>query len=401
MASESQIPGKKISDIPFLRLRVATLAAANPCSSHCSLLATHRAPRLGEDERHILENITREAAKIDALGEVRGWFMPLGDEPTNTLSQYLFGSMLLPVTVERLVSPVDEAYSTSDCGKKFPGDNSSSADTPLGPEKYDMATCTLPTPNPPTRKRSTESQLWNLYYGILHAAKKIPWSDDAGQEKLISLVRALKVRPDPPLPLYATEANRMNWIWASGMLWSILSMLGPSACENWDHCTLYDHDTLFTLREIHAWHNVNAFVVRLTRCGICDFLNYGGRAMRYAPDGGGPTGMSAPDLRDFEVHLSTAAVRLAIVGRELLEEFQKANGEWGIPSPVSDEKLQLDGEGWHVKRPRPLSFRMQKRDCWREEFRTFADVEHLDEAYREYAADAAIEMHRLESESLR
>lgn len=133
------------------------------------------AGRLIDRIRHILETVSDEAAQIDAIGHIRRWFMPHGDEPSTTISQYLTGSVPLPVAVERLAAPIDEAYSTGDYGDMIPGDESeahSASDTEEDDESFMF---TLPIPEPPTKKWPTESQLGNLYAGIFHAAKRIPW----------------------------------------------------------------------------------------------------------------------------------------------------------------------------------------------------------------------------------
>lgn len=46
-------------------------------------------------------------------------------------------------------------------------------------------------------KNPTEGQLWDLWYGVLHAAKRIPWADETAQQKLVALVQALKGSSQP------------------------------------------------------------------------------------------------------------------------------------------------------------------------------------------------------------
>lgn len=104
-------------------------------------------------------------------------------------------------------------------------------------------------------------RLWDLWYGVLHAAKRIPWTDAARQRKLAALVEAFRARPDPPLPVPLPVPLRRDWVWERGTLWSELVMLGPSACEAWnDACGC---GAGWTAPEQRAWTNVNAFVARL------------------------------------------------------------------------------------------------------------------------------------------
>lgn len=49
--------------------------------------------------------------------------------------------------------------------------------------------------------------------------------------------------------------------------------------------------------------------------------------------------------------------------------------------------------------PKLPSYRMNRWDVWKDKFEAIAGLEHLDEAYKGYAAGAAEEMRRLEGEA--
>ncbi|RYO84735.1 hypothetical protein DL762_005516 [Monosporascus cannonballus] len=136
----------------------------------------------------------------------------------------------------------------------------------------------FPEPNGDvTDSPSTELQLWEFWYGVLHAARRIPWADEGRQNKL---VRALKARPDPAPPSPMTMPLNRNWILETGTAWSDLVMLGPSACETWN--TGCGCGVGWTLPEQQVSANVNAFAARLTASGLAPFSLYRVRALRTA-----------------------------------------------------------------------------------------------------------------------
>lgn len=78
------------------------------------------------------------------------------------------------------------------------------------------------------------------------------------QNKLVDLVAAFKARPNPPKPAATAVSLRNDWLYASGQLWSVLAMLGPSARECWNDSPRVGAGLEEV--EIQAWENVNAFV---------------------------------------------------------------------------------------------------------------------------------------------
>ncbi|KAG5792810.1 hypothetical protein H9Q69_008168 [Fusarium xylarioides] len=139
-------------------------------------------------------------AKIDRLAEIRNWFCA----DTNTANRYMSGEISLLEAVDILATPIDEAYSTANAGTEYFRQERvariqrkyHSPDKALelwGPEQ-DWSE----PENELDHSKNVEMLLWNLWYSILHTAKKIPFTDDSRQEKLVDLVRALKARPDPP-----------------------------------------------------------------------------------------------------------------------------------------------------------------------------------------------------------
>lgn len=208
------------------------------------------------------------SAKIDHLAEARGWFAA----DTTIIDKYMSGELSTAETVEILGKPVDEAYSSADFGRQWHRQEM----VARGQRKYhnvekvlDMWGPEEDWPEPETEwdaSKCTEMLLWNLWYSILHAAKRIPYTDESQHDKLVALVGAFKARPDPPPPVPMTIPLKREWIWESGKLWSNLTVLGISVAEVSNDSPGCGAGWLWP--ELRAWENFNAFMARLTARGV-------------------------------------------------------------------------------------------------------------------------------------
>lgn len=229
-------------------------------------------------------------------------------------------------------------------------------------------------------------QLWILWYSVLHAAKRILWTDEARQEKLLSLVKILKARPDPPLPYSMSVPLKRNWIWASGTLWSSLNMLGPSARESWnDSCGC---GAGWTILEQHAWTNVNAFVARLTVSETSNFVLYGMWALRDALES--KPGSSASHHRNAslatqqQLLVTVAAVWIRIAGKYMYG----FRSDKAVPKDV---EVRLDAREKKLPwwRGEETMFCTARWHFWRRRFEQEAQNEDVSEETRELAEKSA------------
>ncbi|KAI1488853.1 hypothetical protein F5X96DRAFT_671253 [Biscogniauxia mediterranea] len=353
-----------------------------------------------------------EAAKIDAVAKIQGWFR--GD--TTIIDAFLAGEIDEATAVERLAAPIEEAYSTANHGTAFYKEeqvarsqrkyhSKEKAYEMWGPEQD------FPSPTPEAAALpTTEGQLWDLWYGILHAAKRLPWTSSSPsdapppQEKLVSLVATLKARPDPPPPTPMTVPVRRNWIWQPGVLWSALVMLGPSAREVWnDACGC---GAGWSDLEQRAWTRANAFVARLTALGLADFRSYGAWALSDAFEGpaldGRGSHRSTTRAVQLRLCLAVAAAWVLIAGRRmydaralpepadvLLPREDGSDGEGGGGFVV----VPLDARGkalpW-LHRGDRYAYCTARWDFWRRRFeREAANEEELAEDVRELCARSA------------
>lgn len=299
-----------------------------------------------EDVQKAIAASSDEAEQIDSIAQIRGWFN--GDGATFELvKQYMARSITLEKTVQSISEPINEAYRTADHGRQYRRSevvarsqrqhhSAEDAERLWGlpqefPELDDSALENV---------RSTEGHLWNLWYSVLHVAKRVPWRERAQHERLLDLVKAFKALPDPPQPTPMTVPLSRDWIWSEGTLWSSLLMLGPSARETWNDSP--GCGAGFSLPEIHAWANVNAFIALVTDKSIADFWLYAIWAMLDALEDDAPriggNHHQVTVATKLDALLPVAAVWVQIAGKQMYEKAQLADADRRDISAVEAEE---------------------------------------------------------------
>ncbi|KAM0553269.1 hypothetical protein ACHAPJ_007559 [Fusarium lateritium] len=274
------------------------------------------------------------AAKIDRLAEVRRWF----SADTTVVDQYMLsGELATAETVDILARPIDKTYSSVDFGRQYHEQERFARIQRKyhSPEKaLEMWGPEQDFPEPPEYdpSKSTEMLLWDLWYAVLHAAKRIPFTDEIRHEKLVSLVKALKARPNPPIPEPMTVPLKRSWIWESGTVWSDLIVLGISVAEvSNDSCGC---GAGWLWPEQRAWENLCAFMARLTAGGIVNLHNNGVQnvvaALEHTPFPGSPGHPPPPDVEILSHKVTSAALWTIIAGREVYAEFPDARDDRDI-----------------------------------------------------------------------
>lgn len=343
-----------------------------------------------------------DAAKIDAFAKMRGWFWA----DTSIVDKYMSDDLTGPEAVEQLAKPVDAAYSSADFGRAwYKAENVAKNQRQYhSPEKaLEMWGPPQDIPEPETEweeSKSTEMLLWNLWYGVLHAAKRISYKDEARHDKLLNLVRLLKARPDPPLPEPMTIPLKREWIWESGTLWSELVMLGPSIAEvSNDVCGC---GAGWQWPEQRAWQNLSFFWASLTGSGIYDVRIHGVTAIVDAIDESPSPGyarVGVPPPAELLSHAVTVASLWAIhAGEQVFSEFPKVRDARDIE--VVDRILhQRDKElPWLRSRSKfknRARWETARREFARRRFEYESQNEELSLEVRELAAKAAKAMEPL------
>lgn len=341
-------------------------------------------PNVETEVHHLLATTTDEAEQIEAIAQVRGYFMPADENHIKTIASYISGAVSLSNAVHQLAAPVEEAYTTADYGRAFwqaelVGRNQRTffINAEEAVEQWGEPVA-LTEPNPETRQPSTEGHLWDLYYAILMGARKIPWSKTEQQGRLVDLVRGLKARPDPQRPDDPTDSLRNDWIFASGKLWSNLTMLGPSARESWND--MPGCGAGYALPEIHGWQNVNAFVATLSAEKVSDLWLYGIWALR---DGLEEINVEKTRAEELHTRVSTAAVWILTVGKAMYERCQAGGQAESVPVHTKPSQ-----QPWYCTE----SWTLARWNFWRQRLESASTLDSLNEETQALVACALSEM---------
>jgi Protein of unknown function (DUF3632) len=354
-----------------------------------------------KQRRNAIQKISKsslsEPEKIDAISIERNWFRGTeGDPIYEGVKSYMAGLLDLKSTVKAITGPIDLAYSSADNGQAIlrAEDVADSQRTYCSSEEaIERWGEPLRESDLPVRieddQATTEGLLWELWHSVLHTAKKTPWRDTAAQGKLLNLVRALKEHPDPAPPKQMTKALENDWIWSSGTVWRGLEMLGPSARECWNDCP--GCGSGFSLPELHAWMNLNAFVAHLTRAGLAEFWIYSIWAMRPALEDEKKSDDSsaheeATVSEQLDADVPAAAVWALILGKALwqkVEDLSPKNSNEGNPGG--------GGDLWKGK----SEFSNERYVFWAERFKAMSERDDLMTETRQLAGEVYKEMVKL------
>lgn len=304
-------------------------------------------------------------ATIDELASSRNWFRGDSKLPfTAVVDGYLSESLDLPTAVTKIVQPVNEQYTSGD--------------------------------------QDTESLLWDLWYTILHAAKKSsrktphPTTNTANKDqaraanlnpslpspdhlKLLTLLEALKNSTEPTPP---ADKSPDDWVFrADGKVWSVLLLFGPATREVLNDAP--GDGSGYEDVELQAWTNLNAFLAHVARRRIADIDKMGVFALREGlerqhkgdgdGDGDGDGRFRATEARKLDAFVSTAGVWALIMGEELWARL----GEGQNPTAASGDVIS--SKRW---------------DTWVERFQFLSCREDLQLGTKELAAQAVAIMKR-------
>ena len=294
-------------------------------------------------EQAIRDHEGDEAAQIEEIAKRRGYFRGTGPA-VGIVDSYIRGDIDVHEAVRQIAEPIEYAYVTADGGRRFVhAEQVARRQRPYWSAEEAAERWGLEDDLDELQKRvsdsddapTVEGQLWDLYYTILHASKKMPWRDEAAQQKLLDLMAALKARPDPPFPANMSIPLKRSWIYTWSGLWSDMCMFGPSARETWNDCP--GAGAGWYPPEISAWTNVNAFVARLTAQKIFDLAMYGTWALHQALEekiytNPYPHNLDHSKAYKAELLFEVAAVWIRLAGQSILDYTTR--------EPDEEEKTQ-------------------------------------------------------------
>jgi hypothetical protein len=287
--------------------------------------------------------------QIDAFARLRNCFMHESNSPSYPiLLQYMSGESSLQETIDRIAEPIEELWRTGNhCAE-----NGAEEDI----EGYSWT--------------SAVGTLMDLWYGVIHMAKRTPWMDETAQNKLIVLLQAFKARPAPTRsPEQQATVDRIcpkYWDESEGMLWEGLPWYGLCAAEVLNDCP--DGGSGCQIPEGIAFANLCGYQARLALAeSVFEAWDYELNTLCLALD------------TDIEPHVADAVVPAAavwvLVHREKLWEkcirgvySKKVPGQFYASWP---------GQRWVDKGKQITHFSKERWAFWKERFGIMASDEKL------------------------
>jgi hypothetical protein len=236
-------------------------------------------------------------AQVDELAKARQWKRPRlpGWSTIPVLDAYLSGNLTAEEAVDQLATPIEQAWAQE---------------------------LKQPAVSPDNTIIDIQSGVMDLWFGVIHAAKKSTWDDetDQGQQDLLYLLETFKNRRDPDITedLFPKRAEDWLYDWTGGKLWSELSLLGMALRESLDDGPHWSDRC--TAPEIQAYLNYTAFTARMTVTGVREVWTYAMYGMTASTES--PQYMHQVMLDQDGVRLDFQAVLvwLMIAGKEWWEK---------------------------------------------------------------------------------
>jgi hypothetical protein len=298
-----------------------------------------------DTEREILEAIANtpdEASQIDIIMEKRRYFRPHKDSAFYPVVQeYLSSpSSNLEQVTKKLLSPIDEGI--------------------LANHK--------------------DLDMMDLWYSIIHSAKRLPFRDTTSLNKLVALMKAIQAHRPPP------TAARPD-------VYHNLGDFGMAARETMNDSPGYGSGYL--LPELHAYANMIYFYALLTRENIANFWIYCIWEMRAALEtlhqDDAPNQGHMPDtaVQQYNAHVPAAATWVFALGKQLYEREQDLT-----PKSPSQGNPGAGGSLWEGR----AEFSKERWALWKKRFGEVAEMEGLSEEVRGIAKEAVDAMDKAEKE---
>ncbi|KAF2712011.1 hypothetical protein K504DRAFT_372745 [Pleomassaria siparia CBS 279.74] len=277
-----------------------------------------------------------EPEQIDAIKDIRGWFGPEKDSDFYSLVQtYLLESTTLTQTITKLSDHIEQLQS-----------------------------------------KEQDFEYMDLWYSILHSAKRIPWRKTECHTKLVDLVKRMKS---------PVEENHHNFPDFSAWSLSVREVLNDSpGCG-----------AGFSVPETHAWANLNYFLARVKKERLSeDFVPLHGlwalrEALEHVHKDDGPHDAHVPGtkIEKYNSLVPAAATWVISLGKELYDlekDMAPASPNHGNPA--------VGGELWKGK----PEFSKGRWALWKKRFGEISKMEELNEETKEIAKEAVEAMEKAE-----
>lgn len=244
-------------------------------------------------------------------------------------------------------------------------------------EKLDLKEASSKLFNPVDEKisarRLDDVNFMDLWYSIIHSAKRISFRDAHLHDKLVELVGAFKSHKIPGNEQY-------NYLYDALTDFSM-------ACREAYNDSPAAYSGFFDT-EVDAWANINFFFARVTVKSLEDLSIFAIWAMRQASETLQQQDDQSTALQKYDAYIPAAAVWVFGMGADLFDkemDLTPADRKHGNPGK--------GGDLWKGK----AEFSKERWAFWKERFAEIAKMGNVSERTKHIARDAIQHMERAET----
>ena len=288
-----------------------------------------RRERKNREIAEAIANVQDEATQIDIIMKKRGCFGPSEDDKFYPIVQdYLSSDTSAKDTAKKLIEPINNAILQN---------------------KKDLP-------------------FLSLWYSMIHSAKRLPFRDTNGLNKLITLMKTIKASFPPPT---AKDSD----------MYTCLRHFGMAARESMNDSP--GGGCGYMTQEVHAYANMLYFYALITRENIRNFWIYCIWEMRNALETPHEDDANGTAIQKYNSFIPSAAVWIFSMGKQVYDREQdltpkKANeGDPGSGGPLWKGRAEFSKQRWAL---------------WKKRFVELAEREGLTEEVRGIAKEAAEKM---------
>lgn len=300
---------------------------------HTDSLAAADTPHQKQNQQiqEIVSSNDDDGAKIDQIAKVRGWFRPEEDSCFYTSVQdYLKEKLELEDAAKKILTPIDEKISA---------------------------------------ERLDDVNFMDLWFSILHAARRTHYRDPNVHISIVRLVQAFKEHSIPNNEQYNyLHKKQTDLLMACREVYNDQPIPGTS----------------FEVENL-AWSNLNFFLALLVREKLADNFLFAIWAMRQALETPNEDDEESTAVQKYETYVPAAAVWVFGAHHVLFEKQEDLTPK--------DKKHGNPGRGgalWKGK----AEFSPARWNFWKDRFAEIAKMDGLGEETRTVAKDAVESMER-------
>ncbi|KAF2851044.1 glycoside hydrolase family 76 protein [Plenodomus tracheiphilus IPT5] len=286
----------------------------------------------------VLATVADQAAQIDQIAKIRGWHRPRDDSAYFPLVQDLMNEKIsIDDACVRIFGPIDEKIAAS---------------------KLD------------------EVNFLDLWYSIIHSAKRIDFSGIEQRDQLADLVDFVGKFKNHSIP----DNDKYDYIYNS------LTDFDLASREAYNDAPVAQNG--FLAIEIAVWANLNHFFARITDQGIHDFSMYAIWAMRQALENDLQDDGEATAAQKYAAYVPAASAWIIGAGRTMFIKEADLT-----PTDQKQGNPARGGELWKGK----AEFSKKRWALWKERLVTISTMEKVTENTRSVAKTSVEQMERSET----